>query len=163
MITGKIPLKTRPPLRIICDTKEQRPLLWKGYDGVIVGRDSLTEGDYSIAGHDLPGDDYSIVIERKKNCNELLTNLGTKWEQFRNEAERLRPYYFKQIVVCDLPNFEHLYEQGLTKMHPGFVYRQLAILATEYDFTTTFMPSPEAAENYIFRLFTRMQKLAYDN
>lgn len=163
MITGKTIQKVRPPLRIIYDSQEQQPLLWRGYENIVIGRDKLNAGDYTISGHDLPGDDYSIIIERKKNCRELLGNLGVKWDAFQREAERLRGYYFKQIVVCDLPNFEYLYDQGLTKMHPGFVYQRLALLATEYNFTTTFMPTPEAAENYIFRLFCRMQKLAYDN
>lgn len=146
-------------LRIIRDTREQQPLLWEGYDGVQVGRDTLSAGDYSLAGNDLPGDDFSIIVERKQDCQELCKNLGSKWDNFIAEAEKLQKYYFRQIVVCGPDNFEHLYMQGLTKLHPGFIYRQLSILAVDYGIPTVFLANRSAAENYIFRLFNRVKKL----
>ncbi len=155
--TREVPYKPYPPLKIICDTKEQQPFTFEPYSDVIVYRDKLDAGDYTIVGQDMPGDDHSVIIERKKSCSELLTNLGSKWEQFKAEAEKLQKYSFKQIVVHEPSNFEHLYDMELTRLSPGFVYKQLSILATDYGVHTIFLSSKQAAENYVYRLFYRLR------
>ena len=147
-------------MRIIRDSKEQQPWAFKDYvydqNPVIVGRDSLEAGDYTIAAHDMPNDDNSNIIERKKDCRELCTNLGQKWEQFENEARLLQKYTHKFIVVCGPDNFEYLYDRGYTKLHPNFIYSRLAYLAVTYNLPTMFFANRENAENFVFRTFVKI-------
>lgn len=104
-------------------------------------------------GHDQPNDDHSIIIERKKNCSELVTNLGAKWDNFVAEAEQLAQYKHRQIVVCGPNNFEYLIDRHFTKLSLNFIYKRLAILALDFGVPTFFCPDRPHAENYIYRLF----------
>lgn len=137
---------------ILQDTREQDPLLFNDYS-VKIFQDTLPCGDYSLVGHDQPNDDYSIIIERKKNCSEFITNLGTSWDRFINEAEKLRTYKYRQIVVCGPNNFEFLIERGFTKLSLNFIYKRLATLSLDYGIPVIFCPDRPHSENYIFRLF----------
>lgn len=145
-------------ISFICDTREQDPLLFQNYKGVRVGRDTLNAGDYTMAGYDMPGDTNSVIVERKKNCMELITNLGAKWEQFCAEAQKLYAYRHRAIVVCGPENFGYLYDRGLTKLSPNFVFKQLSYLHMEYQLPTIFCNSRDQAENYIFRFFYNIRK-----
>lgn len=102
----------------------------------------------------MPNDDDSIIIERKKDCSELVRNLGAEWERFTREMELMTQYRHKLMVVCAPDNFQVLYDKGYTKLHPNFVYKQLATLQIRYGVSTIFLPNRTTAENYIFRLFT---------
>lgn len=146
-------------IRILCDTREQTPFEWEGYDGLTVTKETLDAGDYTIVGHDRPKDDYSIIIERKKNCNELVGNVGANWERFLREAEILTQYKTKLIIVTGPCNFDYLYDNGLTKIHPNFALKQLAYLQMKFGISTLYFPNKELAENYVFRLFVEISKL----
>ena len=156
-------------VHIIVDTREQHPLFvndedfgtvrpvfsslslrdeW--LDKVVLHRDKLDCGDYTMYAHDLPGDDHSIVLERKKDCMELITNLVTKWDQFASEMELLRQYKHKQIIVCKPENFWWLYQQGFTAVHPNFLYKKLAVLYYDFGVPVTFLGSRMAVEAYMY-------------
>ena len=150
-------------LHIIRDTRDQNPLIFSEYDYIEVGVDKLDAGDYTIRCHDMPGDDYSVMIERKADCQELVTNLCKNWDRFLAEAELLSKYKVAQIVVCGPDNFEYLYTRGFTKLHPNFVYKQLTHLLCTYGISTTFLPDRASAESYIVRLFNNIRRITNDN
>lgn len=145
-------------INIIVDTRETQPLLFSTYDDIEICRDKLDAGDYSMSGYDLPGDDNSIIIERKADCQELVTNLGSKWKQFEAEARLLSMYKHKAIIVCGPDNFEYLYTRGFTKLHPNFIYKQLSYLFINFGIPTIFMSDRENAENYIYRLLIEVRR-----
>lgn len=145
-------------VRLMVDTREQQPLTFEDFEDIVIWRDTLDVGDYTISGHDRPADDHSVIIERKANCKELVTNLGAEWDRFKREAEILSNYKIKQIVVCGPDNFGFLYDKKYTKLHPNFIYRQLGILLLDYGISTIFLPDRKAAESYIFRLFYNILK-----
>ena len=150
-------------LKIIVDTREQQPLTFAQFEHVETGRDTLGAGDYTIVGQDMPGDDFSVIVERKKDAKELAHNLGKGWDRFLREAEILATYKVRQIVVCGPDNFHYLYDRGMTKMHPSFCYKRLTTLLVDYNISTIFLPTRELAENYIFRLFYEMSKRLRDS
>jgi ERCC4-type nuclease len=150
-------------INIIVDTRENDPLLFSLYDEEIkTHRDKLDAGDYTLFAHDMPGDDDSIIIERKANCQELVNNLGKKWEQFKAEAELLSKYKHKVILVCGPDNFNYLYDRGFTRLHPNFIYKQLNYLWINYGIQTLFLPDRDTAENYIFRSFVEVIRKNYE-
>lgn len=149
-------------LNILIDTREQDPLLFVGCEDVQISRELVPAGDYTLVGHDMPGDDHSVAFERKKNCQELCGNLGTGWDRFVREAEKLQQYTYKQIVVCGHDNFLELYNRKFTQLHPNFIYKRLAELHINYGITTIFLPNREIAQNYIFRHFKDIARRTSD-
>ncbi len=140
-------------MKIIVDTREQEPLTFSLINDVQVGRDKLECGDYSMAGHDMPGDDNSVIIERKQNCSEICSNLAKNWDRFQRELEKMAEYKHKIILICGPNNFSHLHERGYTKLHPNFIYKQLSLIHIKYGIPTIFAGTREDAEQYMYRYF----------
>ncbi len=76
---------------IICDTREQDPLVFS--DAVIVESRALHVGDYSIAGLET-----DVVIERK-SLSDLLGSITSGRERFEKELRQLRGYRFAAILI----------------------------------------------------------------
>lgn len=145
--------------RIIVDTREQLPLSFSKFeDHFIVERDKLDCGDYTINGHDLPNDDFSVCIERKKDCMELCQNLGTGWDRFVNEAKLLSKFKTKAIVVCSTNDFGLLYKRKWTKMHPNYINSRIQELFVRFGIPVFFLGSRENAEKYIIDIFKKCVK-----
>lgn len=151
--------KEKRNLRIICDTREQTPLTFALKDNVEMISDKLDCGDYTLCGHDMPNDDYSIIIERKKDCSELITCLGRQWDRFERECELLSQYKNKIIVVESLENFGWLYKVKRTKMHPNYCKSKLMEIFLRWQIPTFFFEDRESMENFLFRIFHKTLEL----
>lgn len=156
--------QTNPTIRIIRDSREQQPLTFVNYEDVVISPDKLDAGDYSLAAFDMPGDDYSVIIERKKDCRELASNLTTDegWRRFQAEAEILSKYKIKQIIVCGPNNFEFLISRGYLQSNLSFIYSRLAAMKVCYGVDVLFLNNRDEAENYIYRLFRRIIRESND-
>jgi ERCC4-type nuclease len=143
---------------VIKDTKEKDGFNFKDYTDVKISNDSLKYGDYTLAICDHPDFDESVIIERKKNCRELINNLGSEFERFCREMDGLQKYKHKQIIVCGPNNFSYLVDRGLTKLSLNFIYKQLAYLQVNYNVDILFFPNIEEAENYVYRLFKEIER-----
>lgn len=146
-------MKRSLEVKIIRDTREQTPFTFKQYPEVYTYVDKLDAGDYSLCGHDMPNDDYSVVIERKKTCLELASNLGQNWDRFLREMELLKDYKIKVLVVCEKNNFYKIYKEGRTKLHPNFIRKRLLYLQIKYGINFMFFPDQDCAEEYVVKLF----------
>lgn len=149
--------RSDPKIKIIRDTREQQPLTFADYD-VEISIDTMEAGDYTLAAHDMAGDDLSVIIERKKDCRELASNIVTDdgWRRFQAEMEILSRYKIRQIVVCGPNNFEYLISRGYLRTNISFVYSRLAAIRVLYGVDVLFVPNRDEAENYIYRLFRRI-------
>lgn len=79
------------PLRVVIDTREQRP--WSFPAGLVeaaVG--TLRTGDYALAGDD------AFAIERK-SLDDFLGTVSTGWERFMREIGRMEGAGFAARVV----------------------------------------------------------------
>lgn len=157
-----MPNQPEPTLNIIQDTREQDPLIFEGYP-IKVGVDALPAGDYSLVGHDQPSDDFSVIIERKANCSELIGNLGTNWDRFERSLEKLAQYKHAQIVVCGNNNFDYLIEKDFTKLSLNFIFAQIVKIQLDYGIPIIFCGNRPNATNYIYRLFKRIDKKVRDD
>lgn len=151
--------KNESPIRIIRDSREQQPLTFSEYN-VVISPDKLDAGDYTMAAFDMAGDDYSVIIERKKDCRELATNLVTDegWRRFLAEAEILAKYKIRQIIVCGPNNFDFLISRKYLNTNISFIYSKIAYLKVCYGVDVLFLNTREEAENYIYRLFRRIMR-----
>lgn len=147
--------KESNPFRVIVDTREQQPVTFEEYEEVTCGIDTLDYGDYSVAGLDRPGDDYSVVFERKKDCQELATNLVAKWDTFERELQGLMKYQYPCIIVCRPYSFPYLYEQGFTKVHPNMFVAKLEIIQNDFRIPVMFMDSRQSVERFMYRTFKK--------
>lgn len=152
--------KNWAPIRIIQDTREQRPFDFSLYHA-LVGRDTLTAGDYTMGAHDMPGDDHSVMIERKQDAQELLTDLGAEWDRFvRNKLIPLRAYRHKAIVVCSNSDIEMLVNTHRTRLNLPFIYKQIATCHAQYGVPIMFFPSSKAAAAFVFRFFKEIYDIS---
>ncbi len=79
---------------IIQDTREQQG--WDFFDPeVSVIREKLDAGDYT-----LDGKSSLIIIERKASTGELANNLGSNWDRFVREFERMLPET-RKVIICE--------------------------------------------------------------
>lgn len=143
-------------MNLIIDSAEKQPLLFSTYENVKTCVDSLPCGDYTLVGYDMPGDEESVIFERKADCQELVTNLGKKWPQFEAVAQMMSKYQHKTIIVCGPDNFQYLYDRGFTQMHPNFMYKRLAYLWVNYGISTIFLQDRATVENFMFRTFVEI-------
>ncbi len=150
-------------MNILIDTREQQPLLFENYSDIKWCRDTLACGDYTVAGHDLPTDDHSVIFERKKNCLELVSNLGMNWERFQSELKLMTQYKHKQIVVCAPNNFQYIFDKRYTKINPEFAYKRIAHIFTEYHIPIVFMDTRQEAETYMYRVLVDIYRRGYSH
>lgn len=82
------------------DTREHK----KEYDritaqfdalGVVYERKKVDEGDYMIPEHP------QLVIERKKDLQELCTNVTQQHKRFQAELQRAKDKGIKMIILCE--------------------------------------------------------------
>lgn len=155
-------MKKNTLVKIIADTREKKPLTFSQYPEVKIYKEKLDAGDYSLVAHDLPGDDYSVIVERKRNCLELCGNLGQNWNCFLREMELVKNYKIKVLLVCEKNIFHHLYKDGKTRMHPSLIRKRLLYLQIKYGVQFMFFPDEESAEEYVVRLFKEILEITED-
>ncbi len=83
-------------IKIIIDTREQMPFLFKGYPcDITVG--TLATGDYSV---EINGAiiENGITVERK-TLNDLIGALSRGRERFEAELARMKPYSSCAVIV----------------------------------------------------------------
>lgn len=86
-----LPAELRPEaVTAIIDTREQLPLC---LEPLAVERDTLTTGDYSVAGLE------TIVAVERKSLSDLLACVGQERDRFDREVVRLLAYPVRALVV----------------------------------------------------------------
>ena len=78
---------------LVIDTREQHPLFHPLPKGLLVVRDTLTHGDYSIRGFE-----NKIAIERKK-MSDLMSYIGIERDKTAVKLHAMKDLYFKALVV----------------------------------------------------------------
>lgn len=126
-------------MKIITDTREQRPYSFENY-GVQVIPGTLQTGDYS-----LPGFEDQVAIERK-SLNDLIGCLkGKGRERFEKELSRARSYEFFAVVVeADLRQIST--KQYHSAMPPHSVIQSLAAFHVRYGVPFLFCGNRAGAE-----------------
>lgn len=111
---------------------------------------SLKTGDYTIKGlEDI------VCLERKRTTGELSINLGSKWEVFSRELQRMEPFKYKYILLefslDDVLNFPK--NSGIPqskwqfiKIHPKFILGRIEYIKKTYNIKVIFCGSKQNAE-----------------
>ena len=124
-------------MKIIQDTREQTPYIFRGYDTIIK---KLLVADYSIQGMD-----NRIVIERKSLADAYGT-IGKGRERFVKQLAIMSDYEYSAIVIESGISDFILYPESFNK---ALLKRCKANLTLDYDKLKMKM-SPKAAVNSLF-------------
>jgi DNA excision repair protein ERCC-4 len=125
---------------IICDTREQDPLVFTRLQSV---RGTLTSGDYSIRGME-----ELFSVERKSIADLVGCCIGENRERFQRELHRLRGYRFKRLVILGSKQ-EIEAGQYRSGIKPKAVLATLNAFEIRYDCPVVFCPCPESAARQI--------------
>ena len=132
---SKLTRADNPDPVIVCDTREQAPLVFTRLRSV---RGPLTTGDYGILGAE-----HAAVIERK-SVDDLAACCGFERERFERELMRMRGYPFRRLVVvgarADIEAGRYR-----SQMKPRAVLASLSAFEVRYDLSIYYFPDPAAA------------------
>ena len=136
-------------MRLIVDTREQRPYSFEGprYDGVTIERCALNVGDYSLAGLT-----DKVSVERK-SVDDLAQSVARARERFERELQRAQALDAFCVVV------EGTYEQiakGLygPRVWPKAILQSLCAFTARYG-TPFFLAGSRTAAEYVCFSFLR--------
>lgn len=129
------PLKGMGKLTVVCDNREQTPLIFTRLPSI---RGTLQSGDYSAVGLET-----ELAIERK-SLDDLAGSVTSDRERFERELHRLRGFRFKRLLIVgsreDIE--QHNYR---SKALPKAILNTLSAFECRYDLPIVYTPTAEAA------------------
>jgi len=129
---------------LVIDTREQSPLFITGSlpKGLVVVRDTLDVGDYSIRGFE-----HQVSVERK-TISDLLGCLGNDRERFKRELEKLKVYEWKAICLEGTED-ELLQFHDFSLMHPNSIRQSIVSINIRYGVQFYFNPKRLSIERWV--------------
>ena len=133
---------------IVRDTREQTGLFIKPPKGLLIVRDTLKLGDYSIRGFE-----QSIAVERK-NIDDLWTSLTVNAKDFKRKMVALAAYERRWILIDGVES-EYLAHRIDRKIHPNQIRQALASIEGRIGIPVHQSESIEASERWIIDVFIK--------
>lgn len=78
---------------LVKDTREQDGLYQKPPKGLLIVRDTLNAGDYSIKGFE------SVIAIERKELSDFYGSIGKDRSRFKRELEKLKGYQWAGLVI----------------------------------------------------------------
>jgi ERCC4-type nuclease len=133
---------------ILCDTREQRPPPLP--DGFVYVRATLAEGDFTTPTL------LDVARIERKNPQDFASSMTRDHTRVFREAERLRPYAFKCIVVeTDLSHFIMRRHRGAA--HPNAIVGSICSLFARYGCPVLFAHDALTAGHMIAGILRRLE------
>ena len=134
---------------LVIDTRELTPLfLPKPVKGLLIVRDTLKYGDYSVRGFT-----DTVSIERK-NIDDLWSSLTRDSERFKRELDALMSYELKYILIDGMES-EYLCHRPERKIHPNAIRGALAMIEAKMGIPVHQSESRESEERWLLDLLIR--------
>ena len=137
---------------VVIDTREQDQLFKRPTKGLVIVRNKLEAGDYSVRGFE-----SSISIERK-HLSDLHQSLGRERERFKRELERLKLYECKWLVI-EANEDECLSFQHFGGMHPNAIRQSLASIECRYGIAVHYQPDRRKLERWVLDRLLRFYRI----
>lgn len=141
-----------PGFTLVVDTREQNALFIKPPKGLLLTRNTLAAGDYSIKGFE-----NQVAIERK-NLEDFYGSIGNGRSRFKKELEKLRDYYWAALVI------EGTEEQVLSggyysAMNPESIRGSIVSIEVRFRLGVYYAKDRRSAERWILDRLTKIYKL----
>jgi len=132
---------------IIIDTREQRPLEFRGMKTL---RRKLEVGDYSVRGLT-----KSVAVERKSKEDLFSTMTGKNRERFKKELERAAALNMMTYLVVEYP-LERILAHGsqYCKINPHRMLESLLTFGVTFAFRVMFVGDRQTASVLIKSILT---------
>lgn len=143
-------------MKIIIDSREQKPFHFEGYQ-VEIETGTLPTGDYSVSGF------IDRVSVERKNLGDLMGCLTHDRERFTRELERLRGYESVAVVVEEPFSFIAS-GRYRSKMNPKNAVQSVVSIMQAYRMPFFFAENRIHAERFVFdflRHFCRHAEARY--
>ena len=137
---------------LIRDTREQTGLFIKPPKGLIIVRDTLGIGDYSIRGFE------TIIAVERKNIDDLWTSVTVNADEFKDKMIKLAQFERKYLLIDGLES-EYLSNRPDRKIHPNQVRQALASIEGYIGVPIHQSESIESSERWMIDVFIRFYKL----
>ena len=139
-------------IKIVCDTREQNPLIFSACEGVEVVTSTLKVGDYGCKLGD--GSESRTVWERK-SLQDLYSSFSSGYENEKNKIEKAKELGKKYILGIEATAFEvregnHYQKDGETRWSKKNGISQIRQLMTMY-----------AKEYFDLWFFSSRQEMAF--
>ena len=136
---------------LICDTRENDMLFKRPTKGLVIVRDKLDEGDYSIRGFE-----KNITVERK-NVMDLFQSVGKERDTFKARLGRMAQME-KAFLLIEGSEDEVLSYQPYSNLHPNVVRGFLASLEVKTPIKIHFAETRKGAERYVLDTLLKYYK-----
>lgn len=123
--------------------------------------EQLKTADYTIKGYE-----NIVVVERKRTVAEIAVNLGSAYDRFRREFERMTAFKYA-CVLCEFTlsdtlsfpaNVPHKLKKVKMKMNGKFILKRINELENEFGIDFIFCGSKTRAEEIAMDLFRKVIK-----
>lgn len=157
---------------IVIDTREQNPYFKRPPKGLIIVRDTLECGDYSLRGFE-----KEVAIERKE-LHDFLTSISHERYRFKAMLSKMADYKRKFLVIEATldeltkgveftPRRKKDFIQPLTKrvinMHPNAVYQTVVSIMCRYGVCIYFAEDRREGEKFVYSVLKKFYSLKRDN
>ncbi len=134
---------------ITIDTREQLPLFARPPKGLLLIRDTLKHGDYSLKGFE-----KYISIERK-NMEDLWSSVTVNADRFKRELEALADYERKYILIEGLESQFLRPDIAGRQIHPNAIRQALASIEGKMGIPVHQCESRDAAERWMLDMMLK--------
>ena len=139
-------------LRIVADTRERQPWLFRAFPSVMTVRATLDAGDYKAEGS-------AFVVERKTGA-DFLSSISWGRERFERELARMQAAGGGAIVVeSSLHEVLHgAANRGGPRVHPHAILGSVASFLVRFGVATFFASSRDDAEALACHLLRHVER-----
>ena len=141
-------------MKIIIDTREQKPLVFNHRFITDVEVKGLSVGDYGAMSLEYV---HPVVFELK-SINDLYGTLSGGYERFKAEIERAKEQNTKIIIIVEGHLKRILMGTAFSKRTPESIVYQLFTLRVRYDVETVFCANREEMAEYITQFYIAHHK-----
>lgn len=130
-------------LKIVCDTREQAGYKFTDYSDVVAAIDTLTTGDYSLAGF------TDLVAVERKELSDFINCLTHDRDRFLREVDRLRGYESAALVIES--TIEQIRQcQYRAKVDPNTIIQSAFSLMANYRLPIYFAGTRKNGESFVY-------------
>jgi len=129
-------------MKIICDSREQKPYSFKRWPDVEVQRGTLFAGDYSLSEYE-----SQVAVERKTLDDLIACLMGQNRERFERELSRTQEYEMF-AVVAEAAWGDVSKGQYKSNMRPHSALQSITAFIVRYNIPF-FFPGSRAGAEYL--------------
>ena len=126
---------------LVIDTREQKPLFTRPQKGLLIVRDTLKDGDYSVRGFE-----DQVCVERK-GVSDFYGYIGKERTRTVKKLERMRGMFWAMLLI-DAKETEIMSRQSYSKLTPEHARGFLTSLNVRYGISHQYIQG-ESADRFI--------------